>query len=174
MADRKHTSARINREALIVAIIAAGAAILGTLGGGVATYLGNASVTERQLRAERAARRFAAVGVARVMAEDFVTSAALLESMVDQHRFFRSRNRVRTSPAVADKELMAAHLPTTQWRDVGFADTGLVFAERLILQHRGEHFERGHGAELSGWADAARVAANALQPLSGYQPTPAR
>jgi hypothetical protein len=102
------------RLALLVAVIAATAGILGAVGGSYASYLGNKSVEQSKTKA-------AARGTARVLQARFSTVGVRFRYMLTRNRLVEKDGSFAIAMPVADEELLASNLDADQWGRVAAA-----------------------------------------------------
>ena len=129
-----------SREGRNVAIIAATAAILGTLTGGFATYLGNRLLQERQLNREEAQQTAAVRGVARLLKLEYLTDINRLLEMTAGEEYspeiYRKRVFVsRITPE--DRKLLARRLAEREWTAVANAEQWIERVETELELHHG-------------------------------------
>jgi hypothetical protein len=146
---------------MTVAIIAATAAILGTLTGGVATYLGNRLLQERELNREEAQQTAAARAVARLLRSEYETDSDRLLEMSSAEEYSEEiyRKRVFVSRiGQDDRKLLARRLSEAEWTAVSNAEQMIERVETELEIHRGRG-EIGQFEEKT--LQQARTACNA-------------
>jgi hypothetical protein len=106
-----------------VAVIAACAAIGGALAGGVASYLGDRAIVNKQINREERQQKIAALGVARVYAEQVGGAAEVLKDDSAEDRWPGQNDLSYFDlPALEDRRLVQARLPAKSATRVSEAD----------------------------------------------------
>ncbi len=106
-----------------VALIAACAAIGGALAGGAASYLGDQAIANKQVNREERQQKIAALGVARVYAEQVGGAADVLKDGSTEHRWPGQNDLSYFDlPALEDRRLVQARLSAKAAGRVSEAD----------------------------------------------------
>jgi hypothetical protein len=116
-----------------VATIAAVAAIVGTVVGGVVTYVGNQAIFGQQLSREERQQKIAGRGVARVYAEQVNSAEKVLKYDYANHRW-PGRNQLGffELPALEDRRLIQSRLSLRAATAVSEADEAMRAVTSIV------------------------------------------
>ena len=118
---------------LSVALIAACAAIGGALAGGAASYLGDRAIVNKQVNREERQQKIAAVGVARVYAEQVVGAAEVLKHGSQENRWPGQNDLGYFDlPALEDRRLVQSRLSARSAATVSEADQAMRAVATII------------------------------------------
>ncbi len=123
---------------ILVAVIAAIAAILGSVAGGTASYLGNKAILGKQVEREERQQKVAARGVARVYAEQVVSARRVLRFALSTDRW-PQRNDLSyfDLPDLEDRRLVQSRLSVMSAEAVSDADGVLRAVASVVVVEPG-------------------------------------
>jgi hypothetical protein len=157
-------------EGVLIAIIAATAAISGTIVGAVVTYVGNRQLQDRQLQQEEARQTASTRAVARLLMSEYQIDAERLEYMIGASQYELASYREHTFVShigQEDRKLLASHLSEQDWIDVSAASQKLEVVAADLEAHRGNGKTGTYEHETLEEARAAcSTAFDALRKLS--------
>lgn len=157
-------------EGVTVAIIAAVAALAGSLIGGGITYLTDKSVQNKQIQQEEGRERIAAEAVVRLLISEYHTDGDRLQQMIALHEYDLASFREHTFVSRVGQEerkLLAGNLPETDWSDVAEATEAIETVENELETHHGRgQIGRAEAAELEAASSVCETAYKALTPVA--------
>jgi hypothetical protein len=150
-----------------VALIAAAAAIAGTLVGGALSYFGNQELQTRQIEREEARQTASARAVVRLLISEYHTDADRLQLMITLREYDPVSYRERTFAGHLDEEdrkLLAGNLSEHDWVDIAEAAEAVELVETELELHHGRG--KVDGAELEELETARRACKTAYTLLT--------
>jgi hypothetical protein len=154
------------REGVTVAIIAAVAALTGSLIGGGMTYLTDKSVQNKQIEQEERRERIAAEAVVRLLISEYHIDADRLQQMIALHEYDLASFREHTFVSRVGQEerkLLAGNLPEKDWSDVAEAANAIETVESELEAHHGRgQIETAEAEELETASSVCKTAYKAL------------
>jgi hypothetical protein len=154
----------------MVAIIAAIAALAGSLIGGGITYLNDKSVQNKQIEQEERRESIAAEAVVRLLISEYHTDADRLQQMIALREYdlasFREHTFV-TRVGQEERKLLAGNLPEKDWSDVAEAADAIETVENELEAHHGRgHIGTAEAEELEAASSVCETAYRALTPVA--------
>ncbi len=128
------------REGVIVAIIAATSAIVGTLAGGLVGYETNKSLQDRQIQQEERRQQTAAKAVVRLLITQYEADANRLRQMITLHEYDQasySEHKFVSRIGQEERKLLAGNLPERDWSDVAAASEAIEVVQTELEVHHG-------------------------------------
>lgn len=157
-------------EGVTVAIIAAIAALAGSLIGGGITYLTEKSVQNRQIEQEERRERIAAEAVVRLLIAEYHTDADRLQQMIALREYDSASFREHTFVSRVGQEerkLLAGKLPEKDWSDVAEAADAIETVESELEAHHGRgQIRKAEAEELEAASSVCETAYKALTPVA--------
>jgi hypothetical protein len=157
-------------EGVTVAIIAAIAALAGSLIGGGITYLTSRSVQNKQIEQEEARERVAAEAVVRLLISEYHIDADRLQQMIALREYDLSSFREHTFVSRVGQEerkLLAGNLPEKDWSDVAAAASAIETVESELEAHHGRgQIGTAEVEELETASSMCETAYKALIPIA--------
>jgi hypothetical protein len=158
------------RESVTVAIIAAVAALAGSLIGGGITYLTDQSVQNKQIEQEEGRERVAAEAVVRLLISEYHTDADRLQQMIALREYDLASFREHTFVSRVGQEerkLLAGNLPEKDWSDVAEAADAIETIESELEAHDGRgRIGTAEAEELEAASSVCETAYKALTPVA--------
>lgn len=155
---------------MVVAIIAAGSALLGTAVGATVTYLGNQHLQTRAIAQEEARQTTAARAVARILMSEYKAEYVRLGGMIaeGEYEIASYRERIFVSKVgQEDRKLLAGRLTENDWVAVSNASQAIEEVEGDLENHRGAgHVDPEAQDTLTRAHSACMTAYAALTPLA--------
>jgi hypothetical protein len=152
-----------------VAIIAATAAISGTIVGAFVTYVGNRQLQDRELAQEEARQTTAARAIARLLMSEYRTDAEQLLYMASSGRYEWASYHQHTFVShigQEDRKLLAGHLSERDWLAVSAASREDEVVQADLEAHHGSGVTGPYEQDTIEKAQADCSAAfHALEPL---------
>jgi hypothetical protein len=170
MAAATEEPKRSLREGVTVAIIAAVAALAGSLIGGGITYLTDKSVQNKQIEQEETRERIAAEAVVRLLISEYRTDADRLQQMITLREYDLASLREHTFVSRVGQEerkLLAGNLPEKDWSDVAEAEAAIETVESELETHHGRgQIGTAEAEELETANSVCKTAYKALTPVA--------
>lgn len=150
--------------------IPAAAAILGTLVGGFATYIGNQQLQNHQIAQEEARQTDSARAIARLLMNEYQTDLKRIAYMTAAGEYeptSYSRHTFVTRIGLEDRKLLAGQLSARHWIKVSAAAQEIEVVAGDLESHRGRGAVGPYEHEtLTEASTACSAAFEALRPLA--------
>lgn len=155
---------------MTVAIIAAVAALAGSLVGGGITYLTDKSVQDKQIEQEERRERVAAEAVVRLLVSEYHNDADRLQQMITLREYDLASLHEHTfisRVGQEERKLLAGNLPEKDWSDVAEAADAIETVEsELEAHHGGGRIGTAEAEELEAASSVCEAAYKVLVPVA--------